>query len=177
VIWILTIVSGLLVVFVMLLTMTFALHVIIGVPYVPTSWRVAAEMVRAASLRGDEVVYDLGAGDGRLLIAAKRRHPGIKACGWEIVPTVLWLGKLQIWLRKADVSLRLGNALTQDMRDADVIFLYLMPHVLAKLESKFDAELRPGTKVISNTFRFPSKQATQEVVLSGGRKKILVYEW
>ena len=151
----------------------------IQVPFVPTARKVAEEMVRFADLKGTETVYDLGAGDGRILIAAKRLHPHIRAIGWEFVPTVWLLGKLRIWWSKQDVSLRRGNALTQDVRDADCIFLYLFPEAMALLEAKFDRELKPGTKVLSYVFQFPNRTpvAQKSVPWMGKTRMLRLYEW
>lgn len=167
-----------------LLLLLFVLVTALGnlavrVPFVPTARRIAEEMVRFAKLKGNETVYDLGAGDGRILIATKRLHPHVRAIGWEFVPTVWLLGKLRIWWSGQDVSLRLGNALSQDVRDADCIFLYLFPEAMALLETKCDRELKPGTKVLSYVFRFPNHQpfAQQEVPWMGKTRKLWLYEW
>lgn len=170
---------GLLFLVVIAITVTGGYFVFTDVPYVRTPRRIAEEMVEVAMLRDGQRLYDLGAGDGQLLVMAKCACPGITAVGYELVPTVWMLGRLHLWWTGTDARLLRANALKQDMHDADVIFLYLMPHVLAKLESKFDAELRAGTRVVSHTFRFPNRQPVKEVTIPWRRrdKKILVYEW
>lgn len=136
-------------------------------------------MVRFADLKGTEIVYDLGAGDGRILIACKRLHPGLRAIGWEFVPTVWLLGKLRIWWSGQEVALKLGNALKHSMADAGCLFLYLFPAVMAELERKFDRELKPGTKVVSYVFRFPHREpvARKEVPWLGETRMLWLYEW
>ena len=78
---------------------------------------------------------------------------------------------------KAD--LRMKNLFEEDLRNADCIFLYLMPGIMEKLLKKFDEELRPGTKIVSYAFTLrgltPSK--TEEVPWIQGKKEILLYEW
>ena len=150
-----------------------------GVPYVPTPRSVARRMVDLARLQGDEHVFDLGAGNGRILIEAKRKHPAITATGVELAPTVWLIGLLTIFFSGQTVNFLRRNALTIDLRRADVLFLYLTPGFLAMLEDKFDRELRPGTVVISHAFRFPRRQPVEVVQLDrwSGKKTVLRYVW
>ena len=149
-------------------------------PYVPTPIKVARKMVKLANLEGSEVIYDLGAGDGRLLIEAAKMHPDITAYGSELSPLVCYWGKLKIWLSgKRNAHLEMKNLFTEDLRDADCIFLYLMPGIMDSLLVKFVEELRPGTKIVSYAFPLqgltPIK--TEEVPCIQGKNKILLYEW
>lgn len=170
---------GLVLVLLLFVLVTAVGNLAIQVPFVPTARKVAEEMVRFADLKGTETVYDLGAGDGRILIAAKRLHPHIRAIGWEFVPTVWLLGKLRIWCSGQKVALRRGNALAQDVRDADCIFLYLFPEAMALLAAKFDRELKPGTKVLSYVFQFPDRApvAQKPVPWMGKTRMLRLYAW
>ena len=154
-------------------------NLLVWVPFVPVPYGVAEEMVRFAHLKGTETVYDLGAGDGRILIAAKRLHGGLRATGWEFVPTVWLLGKLRIWWSGQKIAFRLGDSRRQSVRDADCIFLYLFPTVMPSLERKFDQELRPGTTVVSCAFPFPHHPpiAHTSVHWMGREHKLWLYEW
>lgn len=158
---------------------TMLLHLWLRVPYVPTPMPVVRAMIAAAELRGDEVVYDLGAGDARLLVEAVRRFPGIRAVGLEFVPTIWLLGKIRILLAGAKVRWKLVDAFKEDVSDADVIFLYLTPRLLARLAERFDRQLRPGTRVVSHAFRFPGREPVREERLRTwwGGTRVLVYEW
>ena len=160
---------------VLLLAVTIILHILLPVPYVPTPHTIVERMVDLAQLKGSEVIHDLGAGDARLLIAAKRRYPGLTARGCEIVPTIWFLGKLRSWWSRVPVDLRCGSIERADVRDADVIFLYLISSLMKKLEDKFDRELKPGTRVISSAFRFPTKREVYSEMVLG--KRVFVYEW
>lgn len=165
--------------FVLLLVVTAVAHIWIPVPYIPTPMAVARLMVREARLTGRETVYDLGAGDGRLVIEAARAHPGVRAVGIEFVPTVWALGKLRIAFARVPVTFRLGNVLRQDLADADCIFLYLIPKLMRKLEAKFDRELKPGTTVISYAFHFPERAPVRKVKVPwlGTERYLWVYQW
>tara|TARA_Y100000310_G_C20633356_1_gene789829 strand:- start:83 stop:628 length:546 start_codon:yes stop_codon:yes gene_type:complete len=162
-----------------IIVVTAVAHIWADVPFVPTPRKVGEEMLDFVELKGKEVVYDLGAGDARLLIAAKRRYPSITATGVEIVPTVWAYGRLRIWLSRQKVKLFLRSVLVQDVSDADCIFLYLIPGLMQKLEKKFDKELKPGTKVVSYAFPFPTKKPIKEksVPWLKGKSKLFLYEW
>lgn len=172
-------VIALVVLLIIIIVVTSISWAISGVPYVPTSRSVVWEMIRLARLEGAERVYDIGAGDGRILIEAKRAHPGLRATGIEFSPTVWLLGRLRILLSGQAIELRRGDARTTDLRDADAVFLYLSPGMMAQLEGKFDEELRPGAVVIAHAFRFPRRQPV-ETVRVGKRRwaaTLLRYEW
>ncbi|HCI04210.1 MAG: methyltransferase [Candidatus Peribacteraceae bacterium] len=150
------------------------------VPFVPTPKKTNLAMIEAAELKGNEVVYDLGSGDGRMLIRAKKKYPGIRATGYEIVPMVWFLGRIRKIFLRSDVDLRFGDAFKADISDADCIFLYMTTNLMVKLGKKFDKELKPGTKVISHAFQFWDKTPIKEVEVPayfGCVDKIYVYEW
>lgn len=176
--------ADILIVIVLLVALTIAVtmlcHCLLAVPFVPTPWPVVEAMVDAATWRGDEVAYDLGAGDARLLIAALRKHPRICATGFEVVPTVWLLGKLRLWIGGCRASLRCRDFFGQPLNDADVVFLYVLPKTMADLERKFDEELRPGTQVISHCFRFPHRPPLTERTVEGRWGKpatVRTYRW
>ena len=153
---------------------TFIMHLVIRVPFVPTPMPTVRAMVEMADLRDGQVVMDLGAGDGRLVQEAVTRYPGVQGIGVELVPTVWMWG----WLRTRKtgrVRFLLGNALTADLTGVDVVFLYMMPHIMEQLEYKFDRELQPGAVVVSNAFRFPNWQPEREEKVNG--KTVLRYVW
>jgi len=146
------------------------------IQYVPTPSGVVQAMVGHARLRPGQTVYDLGAGDGRVLIAAKRACPGIHAVAVEYVPTVYLVGRVFSWLRGAAIEWRWGNLQEQNLRDANVIFVYLCRDLMQQLEQKFTAELMSGTQVISHAFPLPHTQPSDVVDVWRGRK-VYVYEW
>ena len=150
-----------------------------GVPYVPTPMFVVRAMVDLARLRGSERVVDLGAGNGRVLIEAKGRHPGIHATGVELSPLVWLYGRMTILFSGQKIRFIRGNVLAQDVSKADVIFLYLSPGLMVALDDKFDRELKPGTVVISHAFTFPRRQPTETIALPSwsGKKTVRGYVW
>ena len=173
----LVIIGVLLLIVVLVVTVIYGL--IVRVPYVPTPIPVARAMVDLARLRGNERVFDLGAGNARILIEAKKKFPSLIATGIELAPTVWLLGRFKIFLSRQNIQFLRRNAHAVDMRDAETIFLYLYPGVMERLEPKFDRELRPGTVVISHAFRFPRRQPVEVRQIGNGKwkKTILRYEW
>lgn len=118
-----------------------------GAPFVPSTSPVAEKMVELAQLRRGQVVYDLGSGDGRILKLAAAK--GAKATGFEINPFLVLYSKIRgafaVW----------KNFWKQDLRDANVIFVYLLPWRMAQLGKKITRECKPGTLIVSNSFIFP----------------------
>jgi hypothetical protein len=172
-------VLGLMIVCIIAALATVFMHAILHVPYVPTSRWIGRDMIKAAKLKKGEMVYDLGAGDGRLLMLAERSVPGIRAIGCEVVPTVWFLGIVRRFFLRSSVDLRLRDALKQDVRDADVLLLYMTPSFLAKLLPKFTVELKKGTRIVSHAFKLPGREPDQRIeIRSGWRRAVLnVYEW
>jgi SAM-dependent methyltransferase len=126
-----------------------------GAPWVPTPRNVVRRMLSLARVRPGEVVYDLGCGDGRVLVTAARRF-GARAVGIEIdVSRFLWtlavITILGLWRR---VRLIRGDLFHQDLREADVVVTYLLQDTNDRLQAKLLREMRPGARVVSNTFRF-----------------------
>ncbi len=126
-----------------------------GAPWVPTSRQVVHTMLRMAELKAGEVVYDLGCGDGRVLIAAARRF-GARAVGIEVdVSRYLWsvicVTLMGLWKQ---VRIIRGDLFSVDLREADVVFAYLLQDTNDRLKDKLRRELRPGTRIIANTFVF-----------------------
>ena len=171
---------GLIILFIIVLVFTVVATIWARVPFVPTPKKTAKVMLDAAELQGNETVYDLGAGDGRLLIRAKREYPGITAIGYEIVPVVWFLGRMRALFSRTGVQMKFGNAFKVNVSDADCIFLYLITSLMPKLRDKFDRELKPGTRVISHTFSFKGLEPVSTIDvpgLLGGKSKVYVYEW
>ena len=123
------------------------------VPYVPTDDAVVPAILRLARVTADDVVYDLGCGDGRIVIAAARHH-GARGIGVDIDP--LRIQECHDNLRRAGVAdrveFRQASLFDLDLRPASVVTLYLLPSLNIRLRPKILSELRPGSRVISNHF-------------------------
>ncbi|MCL4200836.1 50S ribosomal protein L11 methyltransferase [Patescibacteria group bacterium] len=126
-----------------------------GGPFVPSSKTSVMAMVKLANLRSGQTVFDVGSGDGRVLMAAARQ--GAKAVGIEINPYLVWYTRFRALWRpyKGKVTVLWQNLWTTDLSRADVVFVYLIPWKMADLAAKLKKELKPGALVISNSFIFP----------------------
>ncbi len=144
----------LLMVFVIFIAVSLMLTIFMGAPFIPTSEAKMQRMFKLANIKKGEKFYDLGAGDGRFVIAAAKL--GAKAVGIEINPfQVLWC-KWRIaraGLGKSAHVVR-GNILKQDLSSADVLTCYLFPGMNKLLQPKLQRELRPGARVVTHLFRF-----------------------
>jgi len=128
-----------------------------GAPWVPTPMSMVHEMLSMAEVGPGDLVYDLGCGDGRIIIAAAR-HYSARAVGIELDPLrFLWCQILITVLGLRDhVRIIFGDFYKQDLSDASVVTCYLLRATNKKLERKFKDELSPETRVVSNYFTFPS---------------------
>jgi SAM-dependent methyltransferase len=121
------------------------------------------KMLAMAEVGPDDLVYDLGCGDGRTIVTAARRY-GARAVGVEIDPLrYLWCQALITVLGLRDrVRIVFGDFFSQDLSAADVVTCYLLQSTNNRLQRKLEQELRPGTRVVSNTFRFPGLHKVRE---------------
>ena len=165
---------GLLIIAVIILAVWMIQHLFLKVTYIPTPPAVMDGMLKLADIKEYDHIVDLGAGDARFLIAAKRRYPHIIANGCEILLPVWLLGKVKIWRSGLPISLSCANLFSVSLADADVVFVYLWPSLMGKLEEKCVKELQQGARVISHAFRFPGKNPEQELKMDiEGRKHTL----
>lgn len=136
---------------------------IVGAPWVPTSMKTVQRMLDLADLQPDDAVYDLGCGDGRLVITAAMRYK-VKAVGIEIDPLrYLWCQFLVcILFQRKNVRIIFGNIYHQDYSEADVVMCFLLPEALKKLEDKFRRELPSQARVISNRYLFPTLEPIRQ---------------
>jgi SAM-dependent methyltransferase len=121
--------------------------------FVPTRDAVADEMLKLAKVTADDVVYDLGSGDGRIVILAAQKY-GARGVGIELDPRLV--ATSQQVAREAEVADRVrfvvGDLFESDISEATVVTLYLSYSVNRRLKPKLLRELRPGTRVVSHQF-------------------------
>jgi SAM-dependent methyltransferase len=123
------------------------------VPYVPTTDEAVSAMLRLAGVTKNDVVYDLGCGDGRIVIAAAKAY-GARGVGIDINP--VRIAEARANAKKAGVEnlvrFEENDLFQADFKDATVVTLFLLSSVNLKLRPKLLAELKPGTRIVSNTF-------------------------
>jgi SAM-dependent methyltransferase len=127
-----------------------------GAPWVPTRLRTVHKMLALAEVGPDDLLYDLGCGDGRTIVAAARRC-GARAVGIEIDPLrYVWCQTLITVLGLRDrVRVVYGDFFAQDLSQADVVTCYLLDSTNLKLQKKLLSELAPNARVVSHMFAFP----------------------
>jgi SAM-dependent methyltransferase len=144
------------------------------VPYVPTPHAVVTKMLELTNVTPDDVVYDLGCGDGRIVITAARQY-GARGVGVDIDPDRVWEARENA--KEAGVAGRV-QFLLQDLFDTDisaatVVTLYLTYEVNLQLRPKLWRELKPGTRVVSHDFSMGDWKPEQVVRLGTS----VIYYW
>lgn len=138
--------------FILFLTLAF----ITGAPFVRSNKKAVDAMIRLAKLKPGMKVYDLGSGDGTLLFRAVSL--GATAVGLEINPFLVFWTYIKILFsaHRKKIIIRWQNFWHTDLTEADVIFVYLLPWRMKSLEKLLLTMCKPGTRIISNSFIFPS---------------------
>jgi precorrin-6B methylase 2 len=144
------------------------------VPYVPTREEVVAGMLKLGGVKAGDVVYDLGCGDGRIVITAAQKY-GTRGIGIDINPQRI---------REAEENAKRSGVtdkvkfIEQDLfeakiSDATVVMLYLLPSVNLKLRPKLLSDLKPGTRIVSHSFDMGDWKPEKEIEVDGER----IYFW
>jgi predicted O-methyltransferase YrrM len=125
-------------------------------PFVPTPMSVVDKMLELAGVSNKDIVYDLGSGDGRIVIAAAKKY-GAHGVGIELDPRLIRESKAAA--KKAGVErlveFRMEDATRSDISEATVVTLYLLPESNELLRDRLEKELRPGARVVSHNYLIP----------------------
>lgn len=145
------------------------------VPFVPTPQEVVYKMLELAEVKKGDVLYDLGSGDGRIVIAAAKKY-GVHATGFEIDPKLVKESRERIRAEKLEhlAEIREQDILTVDLSPATVLTMYLLPDVNLKLRPNILKQLKPGSRIVSHDFDMGDWQA--EKVINVGDAATL-YLW
>ena len=150
----------------------------IEAPYVPTPQVVVDRMLEMAEVGPDDVVYDLGSGDGRLVITAAQKL-GARGVGIEIEPELVEQANANAEAAGvADrVEFRQQDIFQADFSDATVVTLYLLPEVNLQLRPLLFEQLQPGTRVISHSFDMGDWPPEAIETVQGPQKLHIIYQW
>ncbi len=126
---------------------------VVGAPWLPTPKKRVRGMLEIADVNADDIVYDLGSGDGRIVIMAAKEYDA-KSVGIEIDPIRLLYSRFAIWRHrlKSKVTIIRGNFFKMDLSEATVVTLYQGHEINKKIRDKLAQDLRPGTRVVSYRF-------------------------
>ncbi|HLH43796.1 MAG TPA: class I SAM-dependent methyltransferase [Bryobacteraceae bacterium] len=152
------------------------------VPYLPTTEPAVQAMLKLAGVKSGDIVYDLGCGDGRIVVAAAKDF-GARAVGIDINPERI--AEARANAKRAGVENRVrfeeGDLFTADIHEATVVTLFLLSSVNQRLRPKLQAELQPGARIVSNTFDMgdwkPDKEATVETADDSAYFSRKLYLW
>jgi hypothetical protein len=148
------------------------------VPYVVTPDRVITEMLRIASVGPDDLLYDLGSGDGRIVIAAARQF-GTRGVGIEIDPALVEVANENA--RQAGVTHLVrfvhGDMFVADFSKATVVMLYLLPELNLRLRPRLLTELAPGTRVVSHNYDMGNWVPQRSLRITVDHRDHYVYFW
>ncbi len=126
-------------------------------PWLPVFKKDIKRIIRLADLKPGKVIYDLGSGDGRVLIGLANNTDASRVIGYEISFLFYLISYLRILFlglsKKAEIIF--GDFLYRDLSNADVIFFFLTPMAMKKLKPKFEKELKKGTRILSYNFSIP----------------------
>ena len=151
-----------------------------AIGFAPTPMPVVQEMLRLANLSADQKLYDLGSGDGRILIGAARDY-GTASVGFEIDPRLIELSlqKAQVAGVQSLVQVRADDLFSADLSDADVVTLYLSPAMNRKLVAQLMV-MRPGARIISHQYPLPGIRQQTLVTMPaspGSNTDHMIYMW
>lgn len=146
----------------------------LDVPYVPTPQELVLAMLRLANVQRGDVLYDLGCGDGRIVITAAEKF-GARGTGVDLDPQ--HIEEAEDYARQAGVARRVRflvqDLFETDLHEATVVTIYLLPQVNIQLRPKLLRDLKPGTRVVSHAFDMDEWQPDREIETGG----TLLYLW
>ena len=142
--------------------------------FVPTPEEVVEAMLQVANVTKNDIVYDLGSGDGRIPVTAAKKY-GARGVGIDIDPQRVKEAQENIAKNNVGNLVKVMNAdlFTTDISEATVVTLYLLPSLNLKLLPKLNKELKPGTRIVSHAFDMGSAKPLQTLNVNGRT----VYYW
>ncbi|HET9445140.1 MAG TPA: class I SAM-dependent methyltransferase [Steroidobacteraceae bacterium] len=137
--------------------------------YVATPHEIVDRMLSVAKVKTGDVVYDLGCGDGRMVIAAAKKY-ATRGVGVDLDPARIREARANAKREGVEhlVTFKVGDMFETDIREATVVLLYLLPELNRRLKPKLFAELRPGARVVSHDWDMGRDWPPDEYVKLGG---------
>jgi SAM-dependent methyltransferase len=150
--------------------------------FVPTPQKVVDRMLEMAEVKKGDVVYDLGCGDGRIVVTAAKKY-GVKAIGFDINPERVKESLENVRTNKVEnlVTIKEADIFTLDLSGASVVTLYLLPDLNVKLMPQLE-KMKPGTRIVSHDFDMRGAKPVQVESVKGdddemGEGEHTVYKW
>jgi len=168
-----------------IIAVVFAISIIIGlvrtggVPFISTPRKDFDNILQAVKIQSGQTICDLGCGNAGFIIRAAKKY-GAKGVGYELSLWPYVWARFNIWLSRVDVKIYMKDFFQADLSNADVVFCYLFPEIMKKLELQFEQKLKLGAKVVSYGFKLPNKKPDEETVTNDDRPelgRIYVYQF
>ena len=139
------------------------------VPFVRSTPEVIDRMLELARIKPDDVVYDIGSGDGAIIISAAKKY-GVHGIGIEIDQDLVLKARDRAFREKVDhlVEFRAQDAFTVDVSPATVVTLYMLPEFNAKMRPILERQLKPGTRVVSHDYPIEGWVPDRSEIVKGG---------
>lgn len=154
--------------FVIFFKVSLAQEVDLDVPFVPTNYEVVDEMLRIADVGKDDILYDLGCGDGRIVVTAAKKY-GARGVGFDIDPERI--AESIENAKKENVTDRVQfieqNLFEADFSEATVVTMYLLSSVNLEMRPKLFQQLKPGTRVVSHDFDMDDWEPDEQTEVGG----------
>lgn len=171
----------LLIIFIILLLAvltTMAIAALSAAPFVPLFKRDVRRLLDLAEVGPADTLYDLGSGDGRMLIMAVKEFKAKNCVGFEISLLPYLLSKIKILCLglKQKIKIIPKNLYAQNLKQATVITCFLMPRALKKLSPKLKKELTPGARIVSYAFAIPGLECVKKDKPNPKRAAIYLYK-
>jgi cyclopropane fatty-acyl-phospholipid synthase-like methyltransferase len=155
------------------------------IPFVPTPVEVIDRMLELAEVKQGDVVYDLGSGDGRIVIRAAKKY-GVRAVGIEMDQLLLEKARRDAKAEGVShlVEFRAADALKTDISPATVVTLYMLPWFNEAMKPNFQKMLKPGARIVAHDFGIEGWEPDKteklpriEIMAGGRRHQHIIYLW
>jgi predicted RNA methylase len=149
--------------------------------FVPTPMEVVHKMLEMAEVKKGDVVYDLGCGDGRIVVEAAKKY-GVKAVGFDVDPERIKEANARVKENKVEdlVTIKQQDIFTLDLSEANVITLYLLPELNVRLMPQLE-KMKKGSRIVSHDFDMRGAKPVQTVTVTSkdndSENEHTVYKW
>jgi len=145
-----------------ILVVSFIWPVLQGAPFIATDRKKIADIISLTDPKAGQKIVDLGSGDGRLVLNLAKS--GAIVHGYEINPILVWWSRYKIKKsRQMNCQIYRQDFWQKDLSEYNSIIVFGIGTIMSRLAEKFDRELRPGTKIISNGFTLPGKKEIKKI--------------
>lgn len=158
------------------LSISFYITIFGGGPFVPTPMEAVHKVLKAAQIKKNQYIIDIGAGDGRFLHFAEKNY-GAKTLGFERDPFVFFIAKFRQYFFSWKGKIIRTNLFKQNFKKADIILCYMLPKTLGRCLPKFRKELKKGAKIISYSFQIPGLKPAKIIPKTDKIGRILIYKF